>query len=98
MQQTLHLAKKIVLGLLGLFFLVLGLLSVVVPVLPGFIFLIISAACFASISETARLKFRAWYHQYRSRKIPRHTEGLSVSEGIKLKLLQPIAKLLKYLK
>jgi len=98
MQKTLDAAKKIVIGLIGLGFLFLGLLSIIIPVLPGFVFLIVSAACFASISETARLKLRNWYHRHRLRHIPRDTYGLSTVEKIRLKFLQTGAEVLRWFK
>ena len=98
MQKTLDTAKKIVIGLIGLGFLLLGLLSIVIPVLPGFVFLIISAGCFASISETARLKLRSWYHRHRLRHIPNDGYGLSTVEKIRLKTLQTGAEILRWFK
>ncbi len=98
MQNTLDTAKKIVLGLFGIGFLLLGLLSVVVPVLPGFVFLIIAAACFASISERARLVLRSWYYQHRLKHIPNDTHGLSIAEKAKLKFLQLSAEVLRWFK
>jgi len=98
MQKTLDAARKIAIGLIGLGFLLLGLLSIVVPILPGFLFLIVSAACFASISETARIKLRNWYRRYRLRHLPNANHGLNTAEKLKLRALQSGAQVLRWFK
>ena len=46
--------KTIFIALLGSFSLVLGGVGLMLPFLPGFLFLLVAAACFASLSPQVR--------------------------------------------
>ena len=46
--------RNLLIALVGGAFLVLGLLGLVLPILPGFLFLFLAVLCFASISPRVR--------------------------------------------
>jgi len=50
--QTRNKLKRLVYFLLGVIFLILGILGAIFPVIPGFIFLIPAVFCFAKASKT----------------------------------------------
>jgi len=46
--------RNLLIGLVGGAFLMLGVLGLLLPILPGFLFLFIALMCFATISPTVR--------------------------------------------
>jgi len=76
--------KKFLILLLGGVFLMLGVVGLLVPVLPGVLFLVLGLLCFAETSETVRTKLAAWYRAHRLRRHTRPSEGLSPLEKIEL--------------
>lgn len=51
--------KKIVIGLVGLVSVALGLFGLIVPLIPGVLFLLIAAVCFATLSPRLQRRLRS---------------------------------------
>ena len=70
--------KTLVKALLGSLFLVLGFVGLLLPILPGFLFFLLAAACFASLSPALNRKL------HRQPRVSRFLHRLEAGERLDL--------------
>ena len=76
--------KTVLFGIAGVAFLLLGLVGLVLPILPGFLFLFAAAACFAFASPRAKQSFGK--HPRMSRFLNRVDAGTHLDLTSRIKL------------
>ena len=78
--------KALILALVGLF-VIIGLVGLVLPIIPGILFLVVAAWLLAKVSG----RFASHLDQHRGwqrgRRIWRQSQGLSLAQRVKLSLL-----------
>lgn len=78
--------KRFLLYVLAAGFLVLGLIGLVIPVLPGVLFLLLAAVCVSGASPRIARKFQSNRHWRRYQRHWQHSEGMSLFQRSRLAL------------
>ena len=76
--------KRLLLYVLAAGLLVLGLVGLVIPVIPGILFLLLAAVCLSSASPRLAEKFQRNRHWRRYQRHWRHSEGMSLFQRVRL--------------
>ena len=76
--------KRFLLYVLAAGFLVLGLIGLVIPVIPGILFLLLAAVCVSSASPRIAEKFQRNRHWRRYQRHWKHSEGMTLFQRSRL--------------
>ncbi len=76
--------KRFILYILAAGFLVLGLVGLVIPIIPGVLFLLLAALCASSASPLIAEKFQRNRHWRRYQRHWQHSEGMTVFQRSRL--------------
>ncbi len=89
--------RKILALVLGGAFLILGIIGLFIPILPGILFLLLALLCFAETSERLRARLAQWYQSHRSNKLAGRNYGLSRMQRIELSAWRAAARAMEFM-